>query len=112
MMTQARLVVGLAVALLAPGVLEGQACLGVVGGARGWIGARAAQTSLDPALLGVELGFKAGPWVTVFGEGDLMRSSDGWTPDRQRVRVGAAFRNHRLSLPVCLTVSGGVGDHG
>lgn len=95
----------LAGALLLPQKLSAQGCLAAPHAARGWLGVRAARTSLEQNLVGAELGVRVGRWVTVRAEADLVRLDEP-TPARRRARAGVSVGSRESPLPVCLTVSG------
>lgn len=92
--------------LSVPASLAAQACLGAPATSRGWVGARLARTSVERNLAGVELGVRAGGWVTAVAQGDLVRFGDGQTPDRRRASLGVVVGSPHTRIPLCLTVSG------
>lgn len=103
-MTRAAVLVALSSMTCGLDALAAQACLASPHAQRGWLGVRAAHTSVMRGFFGAEAGVRIGGRVTVRAEADRA-PFDAPTPARTRVRTGLVVASRNVSLPVCLSGS-------
>lgn len=84
--------------------LSAQTCLASPHYGRGWIGVRAARTSVMRGFVGAEGGMRLGNRIAVRAEADRAPFDDP-TPARTRVRTGVVVASRNGALPVCLSGS-------
>ncbi len=103
-MINTALFVAVASLLCVSETISAQACLAAPHAERGWLGVRAARTSVMRGLVGAEAGMRMSSRISIRAETDFA-PVDHPTPARTRVRAGVVVASRNLALPVCLSGS-------